>query len=64
MLDTALPRVRVTTAVKGEALEVAYEQVGEVFDLPVTVTLQYTDGSTEDVVVLDDRGVGHRRRCR
>ena len=52
VLDTALPRVRVTTAVKGDALEVSYEQVGEVFDLPVTVTLQYADGSAEDVVVL------------
>jgi aminopeptidase N len=52
VLDTALPRVRITTAVKGDALEVAYEQTAEVFDLPVTITLQYADGSSEDAVVL------------
>jgi hypothetical protein len=51
VLDTALPRVRVATTVKGETLEVAYEQLGETFDLPVTVTLQYTDGTSEDMVV-------------
>ena len=51
VLDTALPRVRVTTVTKAETLEVAYEQLGETFDVPVTVTLQYADGTSEDVVV-------------
>ena len=51
VLDSALPRVRITTATRAEALDVAYEQVGEVFDLPVTATLQYADGTSEDVVV-------------
>jgi hypothetical protein len=32
-------------------VEIGYEQLGEVFDLPVTVTLQYVDGTSEDVVV-------------
>jgi aminopeptidase N len=52
VLDTALPRVRMTTAVKGDSLELGYEQAGEVFDLPVTITLQYADGTSEDAVVL------------
>ena len=43
--------MRITTATKAETLEVAYEQLGEVFDVPVTVTLQYADGSSEDIVV-------------
>jgi hypothetical protein len=51
VLDTALPRVRITTATRAETLEVAYEQLGEVFDVPVTVTLQYADGTSEDIVV-------------
>ena len=34
-------------------------RLDEVFDLPVTVTLQYADGTAEDVVVLDDRGGRH-----
>lgn len=52
VLDTALPRVRITTAVKGDGLDVSYEQTAEVFDLPVTITLQYADGTSEDAVVL------------
>jgi ABC-type branched-subunit amino acid transport system permease subunit len=28
-----------------------YQQLGEVFDVPVTITLQYADGSSEDAVV-------------
>ena len=58
VLDTALPRVRITTATKAETLEVAYEQLGETFDVPVTVTLQYADGTSEDIVVpmIDEAG--------
>jgi hypothetical protein len=58
VLDTTLPRVRVTTAVKGDAVDVAYEQAGEVFDLPVTITLHYADGTSEDAVVLMTEAAG------
>lgn len=51
VFDSTLPRVRVSTAVKSDTVEVAYEQLGDVFDVPVTVTLQYTDGTSEDHVV-------------
>jgi aminopeptidase N len=51
VLDSSLPRVRLTTATNGGSLEVGYEQVGDTFDVPLTVTVQYTDGSSEDVVV-------------
>jgi aminopeptidase N len=51
VLDSTLPRVRFTTAVKGDAVEVSYEQAGEVFDVPVTVTLSYADGTSDDHVV-------------
>lgn len=51
VLDAELPRVRMTTTIKADAVEIGYEQLGEVFDLPVTVTLQYVDGTSEDVVV-------------
>jgi predicted metalloprotease with PDZ domain len=50
VLDSSLPRVRYATTVQPGAVDLAYEQIGEVFDLPVTVTLQYTDGTSEDVV--------------
>lgn len=51
VLDSALPRVRLTTAIKADAVEIAYEQLGEVFDLPVTITLQYTDGTSDERIV-------------
>jgi hypothetical protein len=50
VLDAELPHVRISTTIKPGAVEVAYEQLGEVFDLPVTITLQYADGTSEDVV--------------
>jgi aminopeptidase N len=51
VLDSALPRVRLTSAVKGDTVDVSYEQSGEVFDVPVTVTLNYADGTSDDHVV-------------
>ena len=37
------------------------EQVGEIFDLPVTVTLQYADRTSADVVIpVTDRSVDLR----
>ena len=51
VLDSSLPRVRYTTTIKSDAVEIGYEQLGEVFDLPVTITLQYADGTSEDAVV-------------
>jgi Peptidase family M1 domain len=58
VLDSAMPRVRLLTAIKGDAVEVTYEQAGEVFDLPVTVTLQYADGTSEDHVVALTEATG------
>lgn len=51
VLDSSLPRVRYSTTVKADAVEITYEQVGDTFDLPVTITLQYADGTSEDTVV-------------
>lgn len=51
VLDSTLPRVRVTTTIKGDVVDVGYDQAGEVFDVPLTVTLQYVDGTSEDQIV-------------
>jgi hypothetical protein len=49
---TEIPRVRYSTTIGTGAVHVRFHQVGTlVFDLPVTVTLTYTDGRTEEVVV-------------
>jgi hypothetical protein len=51
--ETTLPRLRVTSRVDaaGRSAVVRIEQVGEVFDLPFTVTVQYADGSSEAVTL-------------
>mgnify|MGYP003346607986 FL=1 len=36
----------------GQELVVSVEQVGEVFDLPITFGVTYTDGKTAEFVVL------------
>ncbi len=49
--DSTLPRLRVATVVEGQELVVKAEQIGEVFDVPVLVTVTYTDGRNEESVV-------------
>ena len=47
-----LPRIHYTSATSATAVTIRFEQVGElIFDVPVTVTITYTDGRTQDVVV-------------
>ena len=58
VLDAAMPRVRYGLAATSDGATVSYEQVGEVFDLPVTATLHYADGTSEDVVVVLSEAVG------
>jgi hypothetical protein len=53
--NTSLPKVafsyRVETGSKGSEAVLHFEQSGELFDLPVTVTVQYADRKATDVVV-------------
>jgi aminopeptidase N len=57
---SGLPRVRYSTAVEGQEMVVRFEQVGEVYDVPVTVTLQYSDKGVDSVVVLSEAVVEKR----
>jgi aminopeptidase N len=50
--ESGLPRVRYSTAVEGQELVVRFEQLGDIFDIPVTVTLQYGDKNVEEVVAI------------
>jgi aminopeptidase N len=54
ILGSTLPGVRVTARIgrEGDAATVHVEQVGEVFDFPLTVAVQYTDGRTENHTLL------------
>jgi hypothetical protein len=52
---SAIPTLRMSAAVEGRELRVRFDQNANVFDVPVTVSLTYADGSTEDVVVKVDQ---------
>ena len=61
IFDVDLPRLRFSSAVDGQELVARFEQVGDVFDVPVTITIQYTDGRvTEEVVTVTEAQVMRR----
>jgi len=49
--DNTIPRLRFSSAVEGQELIVRFEQTGDIFDVPVTVGVTYTDGKTAEFVV-------------
>jgi hypothetical protein len=57
---SGLPRVRYSAAVEGQEVVVRFEQSGEVYDLPVMVTLQFADKTVEDIVTLTEGTVEKR----
>jgi aminopeptidase N len=47
-----IPTIRFTVVQQsGSSLRVRFDQPGQVCDVPVTVTISYADGSSEDVIV-------------
>jgi hypothetical protein len=46
-----LPRLKVGYRLDGNEIVLRVEQIGELFDVPVTITLQYADRKAADVVV-------------
>jgi hypothetical protein len=57
---SGLPRVRYSTAVEGQELVVRFEQSGDVFDIPVTVSVHAGDKTQEEVVTLTEAVVEKR----
>jgi aminopeptidase N len=51
ILGSAVPRLRVSRTTAADELRVTFEHTGQVLPVPVTVTLVYADGTSEDVVV-------------
>jgi len=47
----AIPRIKFSTHVTGGAAVVRFEQHADPVDVPVTVTISYTSGTTEEVIV-------------
>jgi hypothetical protein len=61
IFDVGLPRLRFSSAVDGQDLIVRVDQVGDVFDVPVTVTIQYADGRVaEEVIAVTEAQVQRR----
>ena len=62
ILGTTIPRLRVTSRIPGggESATIRIEQIGELFDLPVPISVQYVDGRTEEVVVVVTEAVVER----
>jgi Peptidase family M1 domain len=46
-----IPTLRFSSTVSASGLRVRFDQGDDVYDVPVTVTLNYADGTSEDVVV-------------
>ena len=57
---SGLPRVRYSTTVEGQELVVRFEQIGDVYDIPVTVSIATNEGSRDEVVAITDRVVEKR----
>jgi hypothetical protein len=56
-----VPRLRYTTTIGPGYVTARFDQGGEIFDVPVTVTILYTDGRSQDVIVqVDDSRVEQR----
>jgi aminopeptidase N len=49
--DNEIPRLRFSSAVEGNELIVRFEQIGDEFDVPVTVGVTYVDGKTAEFLV-------------
>ena len=55
---SGIPVVRYTSTVADGQLKLQFEQKGEVYDLPLTVSITYSDGTTQDILVaLSDKTV-------
>ena len=51
--ETGVPQLRVSSRIEpdGRVAVVRVQQVGDVFDLPLTVSVQYAEGSTEKITI-------------
>jgi aminopeptidase N len=48
---STLPRLKFSYRVEGREAVLHVDQIGEIFDVPLTVTLRYADRRPEDVVI-------------
>jgi hypothetical protein len=51
IFGSAVPRLKLSRTTSPTELSLTFEQLGPVLPVPVTVTMVYTDGTSENVVV-------------
>jgi aminopeptidase N len=61
VFDAGIPRVRYSSTTGVDEVTVRLEQVGDVYDLPVTITVQLADGSVQEEVVVLSQAVTDAR---
>ncbi len=59
--DNGIPRLRYSTAVEGQELVVRFEQMGDIYDVPVTIAITYTDGRTSEFTVVASEAASEGR---
>jgi aminopeptidase N len=60
IFGSGIPALHFSYVAEGQSVRVRFEQKGEVYDVPVLVTLTYADGTTDDVVVAVTEAVTER----
>jgi hypothetical protein len=58
--QSGLPRIRYSATTEGQEVVVRFEQIGEVYDVPITVTLNLGEKSIEEVVAVTEATVEKR----
>jgi len=59
--DNGIPRLRYSIAVEGNELIVRFEQIGDVYDVPVTISVTYSDGKSAEFVVIANEATNEAR---
>ncbi len=59
--DSAIPRLRFSSTQEGQDLVVRFEQAAQVFDVPVMVTVTYTDGKIAEHLIAVTEAVTEQR---
>ena len=52
VFGSAIPQLAFASRISGSALTVHVDQKGDIFDIPLTVTIAYADGTSEDVIIV------------
>ena len=60
IFGSGIPTLHFSYVTEGQSVRVRFEQKGDVYDVPVLVTLTYADGTTDDVVVAATEAVTER----